>query len=697
MKLLFLLVVFLSTQSLSGQGKKTHSFKPGGSNLSLVEQINKAKEIGLTDTAAADRLFRRAIQEAISKDFPYEAGLAYYELAEMNSRFNDHDRAFGGYFNARPFFEKWGAGKELAYTLFGLAREQYYRGGFNAAVNHFNYSAQLSRKYHLEQLEADALEYLALMHLEIPYFEKRATPDLFKSLSIKKKLNDFRGIVQLLQKISESYQVERKYDSALHYAQEAEQLSDQLKMPEASIFTRISKAAILILLQRSTEASLALDALKSEIYSTANPNLLLRYYITKANLLLSNGNEVAALVQYDSAMLLAKKRNMPDAVALVYRNKADAYARKHDFEKAYQFQKEYNNLFTKLYNPANANRYNNSSFLLGEKLAKDEVKYLANENQVKQLRLSSEIERRRGLQRENALIDSILQQQKNLSDVLTKAGDGLKRENKYKTTLLETEREIRAADTARLKEEKRVRVTLLTGLVTAIALGSVIFFQYQRQRKKNALIGKQANELQTLMKEIHHRVKNNLQIISSLLDLQALSIQDKEAAEAVKEGKNRVQSMALIHQNLYNDGNVRGIAMDNYITHLAQNLFDSYNVKAEKIKLITHIEPLNLDVDSVIPIGLVLNELISNSLKHAFTNRETGEIVIQLKKQQEGLFLQVKDNGNGFTNQPHLSLTSSFGMKLIKAFCQKLKAKLDMWNDNGACITIIIHRFKLAD
>jgi two-component system, sensor histidine kinase PdtaS len=242
-----------------------------------------------------------------------------------------------------------------------------------------------------------------------------------------------------------------------------------------------------------------------------------------------------------------------------------------------------------------------------------------------------------------------------------------------------------------------VRFTLLVSLVTAITLGSIIFFQYKRQRKKNAIIGKQATELQTLMKEIHHRVKNNLQIISSLLDLQALSIKDKEASEAVKEGKNRVQSMALIHQNLYNDGNVRGIAMEGYILHLAQHLFDSYNIHSEKIKLVTDIEPLSLDVDTVIPIGLVFNELISNSLKYAFTDRENGEIRVQLKKQHDALFLQVKDNGNGFPTQVNTTLISSFGMKLIKVFAQKLKAKLDIYNDSGACITMIINRFKLAD
>ncbi len=110
-----------------------------------------------------------------------------------------------------------------------------------------------------------------------------------------------------------------------------------------------------------------------------------------------------------------------------------------------------------------------------------------------------------------------------------------------------------------LIKEKRVRRQLLAGASLLFLSGVIIFFMYRNQRAKNRIIQKQADDLQTLMKEIHHRVKNNLQVISSLLDLQSLSIKDKHAAGAVREGKIRVQSMALIHQNLYNEGNIKGI------------------------------------------------------------------------------------------------------------------------------------------
>ena len=200
-----------------------------------------------------------------------------------------------------------------------------------------------------------------------------------------------------------------------------------------------------------------------------------------------------------------------------------------------------------------------------------------------------------------------------------------------------------------------------------------------------------------LMKEVHHRVKNNLQIISSLLDMQSMSIKDSTAAEAIKESKNRVQSMALIHQNLYHDGNIRGIKIDDYLKHLAHSLFDSYNIDSNKTKLVTDIEPLYLDVDTVVPLGIIVNELITNSIKYAFTTAPGGQVSILLKSQHEQLFFQIKDSGKGFPADWTPDSNRSFGYQLIKAFAKKLKARLNVYNDGGAVIELQINKYKIAE
>ncbi len=258
---------------------------------------------------------------------------------------------------------------------------------------------------------------------------------------------------------------------------------------------------------------------------------------------------------------------------------------------------------------------------------------------------------------------------------------------------LNTENQLAAS---RLSKEKRTR-WLLTGLVVLLLIASLaVLYFFQKQKARGAIVARQADEMQTLMKEIHHRVKNNLQVISSLLDLHSLTIDDSEASQAIRESRNRVYSMALIHQNLYSEGNIRGIEMPDYISKLVQSLFASYNVRENKISLETEIDPILLDVDFVIPIGLVLNELISNTLKYAFQHKESGTLHITMKKIEDELFLKVKDSGDGFPKGMNVYQANSFGYKLIRAFAQKLKARLEVFNDNGACVILHIRKFSPA-
>jgi two-component sensor histidine kinase len=337
-----------------------------------------------------------------------------------------------------------------------------------------------------------------------------------------------------------------------------------------------------------------------------------------------------------------------------------------------------------------------------EKKEKDII-LLHSQNELSALKLHRESELLAGerdlkevLIRENLLKDAAVNREQAYSKLMSK-------ENVWRKAQLVNEQALKVAVSGenllkgeQLVKEKKVRRQLTAGAALLLLSGLTIFFMYRKQRAKNTLIQKQSDDLQVLMKEIHHRVKNNLQVISSLLDLQSLSIKDKQASGAVREGKIRVQSMALIHQNLYNEGNIKGILMQDYINKLVENLFNSYNIQKDKIKLVTDIDHLNLDVDTVIPLGLIVNELISNSLKYAFKEKEQGEVYVTLKENNKQLQLQVKDNGCGFPQNFSMAKNTSFGYNLINAFAHKLKAKLDIYNDGGACVSMNISRYKLA-
>jgi len=154
--------------------------------------------------------------------------------------------------------------------------------------------------------------------------------------------------------------------------------------------------------------------------------------------------------------------------------------------------------------------------------------------------------------------------------------------------------------------------------------------------------------------------------------------------------------MAIIHRFLYQENNIPGICIEDYLKNLSENLFASYNISPDKIQLRTDIDKLSLDVDTVIPLGLIINELVSNSLKYAFNNRDTGTLLISLKEKDNCLCLLVKDNGQGFPDRKDIQQMQTFGLQLIGAFARKLKAELELYNDNGAVVCMRIKKYKLA-
>ena len=228
----------------------------------------------------------------------------------------------------------------------------------------------------------------------------------------------------------------------------------------------------------------------------------------------------------------------------------------------------------------------------------------------------------------------------------------------------------------------------LFALGGGILLLSFLFYRLFRQKRQ---IDQQNKEKEVLLKEIHHRVKNNLQVISSLLKLQSRNVSDVTTQEVLAEGQNRVRSMALIHQNLYKDDQITGIHMPTYIKELCTGLLENYSIQENKVDLKIEVEDMHLDVDTVVPIGLIINELITNSLKYAFDGIKAPQISVLMDNDQDSLILIVKDNGNGF--DPETVQKDSLGMKLIKSFAKRLQAEYTLQTDNGTIAHFIIKDF----
>lgn len=233
-------------------------------------------------------------------------------------------------------------------------------------------------------------------------------------------------------------------------------------------------------------------------------------------------------------------------------------------------------------------------------------------------------------------------------------------------------------------------------IIGLILISTFLVYLYQlnkKIKKQNILIHKALKEKETLLKEIHHRVKNNLQVISSILSLQSKSEADPNVVSALKLGQDRVRSMALIHQNLYEEDNLTGIEVRQYFEKLIRSLFHTYNVSPERIKLETDIDHLHLDVETMIPLGLIVNELITNALKYAFPNLRNGIISVRIREENEILYLEVEDDGIGMDPSLINSLKKNFGYRLINTFKQQLKSTLSIDGSNGTKVQMQINKY----
>lgn len=241
-----------------------------------------------------------------------------------------------------------------------------------------------------------------------------------------------------------------------------------------------------------------------------------------------------------------------------------------------------------------------------------------------------------------------------------------------------------ALQTEQIKQERLRFWATLTGLVLALGLGAVLFFLMKRLRKRN-------EEKEFLIKEIHHRVKNNLQILSSLLHLQSRQISDDTALSAVREGQNRVDAMGLIHQKLYMGDRIAKVEMKDYLEQFGQNMLDSFGIEDGRVQLEYALQPMYLDVDTAIPLGLIINELVTNSFKYAFPNGNTGTVRIALWKNEENhLCLRVSDNGVGRANALKDEKSTAFGTNLVQILSKKLKGTPEILDQEQGYSTQIV-------
>jgi len=196
-------------------------------------------------------------------------------------------------------------------------------------------------------------------------------------------------------------------------------------------------------------------------------------------------------------------------------------------------------------------------------------------------------------------------------------------------------------------------------------------------------------EKEVLLREIHHRVKNNLQVVSSMLNMQARAAKDKSVKDILSESRNRINAMALIHSQLCEGGNLSAIKMKGFVDKMVRQMFQSYPVRDMKLTLTVNVADYPIPVSIAVPVGLIFNELISNAFKHAFVNRKEGKIEVSLCASGKSISMTVRDDGVGLPEGFDINTTTTLGLHLVKILAEdQLRGKLEVVSDEGTSFKI---------
>lgn len=520
-----------------------------------------------------------------------------------------------------------------ANILTDIANAYYAAGSYELALrNHFE-ALHLREGYKARKEISQSYNNIALVYRSRKDYVNALRYNQL-SLQIKKELKNKQGIVNSSINIGSCYQYMGKYDSAVLYAKEVIKLAF---VPQDIHEGKANLATALIGLNRFDEAEKILQAIYPKLNMDEEQAATISCQQGFGNIVLYRKKPDEAIAWFTKGAAYAQKFNDREFVAAFYKLIADAYVFKNDYNSAYRFNNLHKTLTDSLLNEENIRQINEMNALY-EKGKQD-------------------------------------QQIGELTDKVSTT------EEKAKKSLMQ-------------------RNLFLLSTVFLLLLAGLAFYAYHLFKRKNALLAKNKIEIEkslkekeVLMREIHHRVKNNLQVVTSLLNLQSHYISDEKAYSAVQAGRNRVQSMALIHQFLYRDAsNLTSLKIKDYISQLLTYIEDSNEKEAVKINIQQQVDDVELDIDTVVPLGLIINELVTNAYKYAFAGKDGGTINVHFTHQPETktYLLAVADDGIGFEPELTQKKSLSFGYRMIRAFTEKLEGKINIDVQNGTAVSIII-------
>ncbi|MES2645854.1 MAG: tetratricopeptide repeat protein [Bacteroidota bacterium] len=491
--------------------------------------------------------------------------------------------------------------------------------------------------------QATTLFKMAWVYRKKDDMENAMATDL-KALRIMESINDKKGIASAYTRVTEDLTRQGRLQEALAYSKKSIAFCKENQFDNELIFAYSGAGDVSIAMQQD-EQSLAyydiaitlarkidLDALSLTDFANSRGNALKH---------LGRYNE--ALQAYKAAMEVAVRINYTNAITAITANLGEVQLLSGNYAAALPYQLETVRLQEENHDYSNlVENYGHVSTIY-EKL---ENYPLALEFQKKARKLRDST--------------ASLESDAAMSKLMTQ----------YETEKKEV---IIASQGTQLSQQ---RMTQWLSIGIAGLLAGFLFFgfrSYNARTVTNKLLAAKNKENELLLKEIHHRVKNNLEVVSSLLALQSAQIDDQHTKDAMLEGQNRVQSIGIVHQKLYQGSNLGAIEMKDYFINLSDSILDSFGA-AKRVTIECAMSQLDVDIDTAVPLGLIVNELLTNTLKYAFPSGQHGKVLIKLEKRNDGvLHLQISDDGIGKNGITH---GTGFGGQLVSLLTQQLSGSM---------------------
>jgi len=649
----------------------------------------------------------KEIAERINNKFLRQK--VYDAIAQSHDYLKDYKTSYQYFQKALQVNKEIKDSSFLGSIFNNLAISFYFQGKLDSSLAYHIKALAIRKATGNKKALANTYNNIGLIYRVKKDYEK--TISYYKqSLKLKEEIGDNKGVFNTLNNIGVLHKNKKEYDSAIIIFSKLYKTATALGAEPAALSSKLNIAMCLNSQGKYEEALVLLSELNNNprTRSVADVYPLMQ---------LSLGEAFVGVKQYGKALdklteclELKYPGDRYEALAEIHRLLYVAAENSNKYPIALAQYKLYKLYSDSMLNQTMAQNIDELNARYNFEQKEQEIALLNKNSELKDLQIKSQIQslqlaKIQDLQRQQEI--ALLSKNSELKDLSLKEREQSlllsQSQNKaavQQLSLLQKDNQVKGLT---IKDNQRIKLLFILGfIIVSLVAASVFLLFYNKQKaaslleEKNAIISKSLADKEVLLKEIHHRVKNNLQIVSSLLNLQSRTISDATALAAIKEGRDRVKSMALLHQNLYQDDNLTGVDVKNYIELLTQSLFNSYNINKDAIALATNIQDIQLDVDTVIPIGLIVNELISNALKYAFAETEKGLIEINLLQSSNQLLLEVKDNGKGMpADWNYNNVSASLGYQLIKSFVQKMKGELFVQSQQGTHIKIIINKYKL--